>query len=75
MAKYIVHPGYIRSKNDGDRHYISYPRLCELYNVNPRDCFNAGDRDRFIGYQIDDSHIHLYPQVDSKKYVIPVKTN
>lgn len=36
--KYLLCPGEIRSKNDGDLHYISARRLIELYGVDPREC-------------------------------------
>lgn len=37
-AKYILFPGWVVSKNDGQRHYISYRKLAALYGVNLRDC-------------------------------------
>lgn len=36
--KYLVVEGYVDSRNDGDRHFISGRRLIELYNVNPSEC-------------------------------------
>ena len=39
MKKYIVIGGKIRSKTDGDRHYIDAHRLCELYRINPQECY------------------------------------
>lgn len=38
MKRFCIHPGFVVSANDGDRHYISYPKLIELYGVNPKDC-------------------------------------
>jgi hypothetical protein len=38
MAKYLVIGDWIRSANDGDRHYISARQLVELYGIDPRDC-------------------------------------
>jgi len=43
--KYRVLPGYIKSKNDGDRHYISAGRLMLLYGVSSAECvigYNGG---------------------------------
>jgi hypothetical protein len=40
-AKYLVYPGYVISKNDGEKHYISFMKLIELYRVDPRECINA----------------------------------
>lgn len=39
-TKYLVRPGYVRSKSDGDEHYISFKQLCDLYGVNPAECMN-----------------------------------
>ena len=36
--KYIVVPGYIRSINDGDKHFITGEQLIRLYKVNPKEC-------------------------------------
>ena len=36
--KYLVIGGGVKSKNDGDIHYINAQRLCELYGVNPQEC-------------------------------------
>jgi hypothetical protein len=38
MIKYILHPGYVFSKNDGDRHYVGWQRLAELYGVGLHEC-------------------------------------
>ena len=38
MIKYVVYPGYVRSKYDGDRHYITAKQLIKLYEVNPLKC-------------------------------------
>lgn len=36
--KYILVGGYVTSRNDGDRHYISPLQLASCYNVNPSEC-------------------------------------
>lgn len=40
MAKKLIalHPGYVESKVDGDRHFISAPQLAGLYNVSLNKC-------------------------------------
>lgn len=38
QPKYLLLPGYVTSKNDGQRHFISGSALARLYNVDPRDC-------------------------------------
>ncbi len=37
-TKYVICPGYVTSKNDGQRHYISAKQLMRLYGVNPLEC-------------------------------------
>lgn len=36
--KYVVYPGMVRSKNDGQWHYISASKLIMLFGVNPLEC-------------------------------------
>jgi hypothetical protein len=36
--KYMVHPGFMTSKNDGQEHHISARRLMQLYKVHPNEC-------------------------------------
>lgn len=38
MKKYLLCPGYVTSRTDGDRHYITADQLARLYRVNPSDC-------------------------------------
>ncbi len=43
MKKYIVMGGRVESKSDGDIHYISSRKLCDLYKVNPDECYLLGE--------------------------------
>jgi hypothetical protein len=36
--KYVVCPGGVISKNDGQKHYIGPMQLIKLYGVDPREC-------------------------------------
>lgn len=36
--KYALHPGYVKSMNDGDDHYISFEKLRRLYGLNSEEC-------------------------------------
>ncbi len=38
MLKYVVCPGEVTSKTDGQRHYIGPMQLMKLYGVDPREC-------------------------------------
>ena len=62
MKKWLaIHPGKI-TYDDGDEHYISAPRLMELYRVNPDECI-VWDRERpetYLGRRWKD-YEHLYP--------------
>ena len=58
MKKYILHPGYMYSNFDGDKHYISAFQLCLLYSVKWSEC---------VVYVSDNSEgikdlISLYPR-------------
>lgn len=62
----IVHPGWIISKNDGDRHYISFKRLCKLYHLNPHARTTIDDRN-LVGVRIPDDAKHYWPAHDYPK--------
>jgi hypothetical protein len=36
--KYVICPGYVRSMNDLDHHFIGAGRLMRLYGVAPSEC-------------------------------------
>jgi len=36
--RYLVVPGWVRSRVDGDRHWIGAERLMRLYGVDPAEC-------------------------------------
>ena len=66
--KYIIHPGYVISKNDGDRHYIGYHKLIELYNVDPKECIDA--RSLYTRSKSCEDCIDLKPRYDGN-YTLP----
>ena len=62
QIKYVVHPGFVLSKQDKDTHYVGYNRLVALYGVDPRNCelYNPA-----FNYDNEpDNYIHLYPRFD-----------
>lgn len=65
-VRYVLHPGWITSKSDGQYHYITAHRLAELYGVPMRYCtiqWNVEHPNyRPIHEQPDD--IHLFPLFD-----------
>lgn len=36
--RYVLCPGWVTSKNDGDRHYITAEQLAQLYGVPMAEC-------------------------------------
>ncbi len=65
--KYFIHPGYVRSKTDRQKHYISGDRLIDLYGVDPKKCLICTD-ENMLGRWINrtDNHVHLYPDADGR---------
>ncbi len=61
MKKYIIHEGYVKSKNDGCIHHITEQQLISLYNVPISECLSSKHT---IGVKDLDSYIHLYPRND-----------
>ena len=45
--KYVLSPGWVRSASDGQSHYISAPRLAQLYGVKLADCIVANEECSF----------------------------
>jgi len=58
--KYVLFPGYVRSRNDGDRHYIDAPKLAQLYGVRLGECVIANER----GHSALLGLIELHPRSD-----------
>ena len=61
--KYALHPGYITSKNDGDRHFISARQLARLYGVKIEECVVWGPEYRPGEWRRED-YVHFYPRYD-----------
>ena len=38
IARYVLCPGYVRSRNDGQRHYVGPMDLARLYGVRIEQC-------------------------------------
>lgn len=69
--KYLVVPGYIHSKNDGDRHFIGASQLMRLYGVKPQQCSVVTEDGSTYGRYKD--MIVLRPRYDGN-YTLPDKT-
>ena len=46
MIKNVVHGGRIKSKNDGDWHYISAHKLVALHRLKPSECYLVDEHDQ-----------------------------
>lgn len=70
MKKYAIHPDYIKSQKDGQRHYITYLQLITLYKLNPKDCilWDYSNENTYRGRNSDD-YIHLGVRYDGN-YII-----
>lgn len=75
--KYRCLGGYITSRSDGDRHFISARKLAALYRVNPDECIFIDPNDhpdykqmRGYSYEVINSLIDLWPD-ESGKYELP----
>lgn len=68
MKRYVLYPGRVRSKNDGELHYISAKMLARLYGVALEECyvFRPGPGQEGL----PEGLIHLSPQYDGD-YTLP----
>lgn len=62
--RYLVIGGYIISKNDGDKHYVSAPTLCRLYGVNTMECVLADELRPDSMLDLPENLIILRPRYD-----------
>ena len=61
--KYVLCPGDVVSKKDGERHFISAAQLLDLYHVSLKDCFVCSDEKDLRGL-CTSGMIFLYPRYD-----------
>lgn len=69
--KYLLQGGYITSKHDKQRHYISANQLATLYKVNMAECFAIDEQDPpQKAYGLPKDLIVLRPDYDGN-YTLP----
>jgi hypothetical protein len=61
-AQFALHAGYVRSRHDGDRHYIGVGQLIRLYRLRPGE-YVIWDHAGQMGRRWDD-YKHLFPRDD-----------
>lgn len=70
MKHYVLVPGYIHSKHDEDRHYITGQMLRRLYQLDPKECsiYRGLRRDKTHilepGPPRDAELVYLYPSYE-----------
>lgn len=69
MKKYLICPGEIRSRHDGDIHKISASQLIHLYKVDPKECIIVNSPESARGI-IWSQYIVLRPRSDGN-YKLP----
>lgn len=65
---YVLCPGEVMSKNDGQVHFVSARRLADLYGVDYRKC--KVSRPNEPGYRDQPGDIFLHPRYDGD-YSLP----
>lgn len=70
MKKYLVIPGTVVSKNDGQKHFINSKDLCHLYGVDPKECYFASSEQLGHTMGLPDGLIILTPKYDGN-YALP----
>jgi len=65
--KYALHPGYIISIFDNQKHFVGFSDLVILYKLNINDCimWDPDYPSTYYGRRPED-YIHLYPQTYGK---------
>lgn len=69
--KYMLHPGRVISKADGQEHYIQADQLARLYGVPLRECEIVAQSDALYQAHAERKDvIHLYPRFNGD-YTLP----
>lgn len=69
MIKYALRPGYVYSREDGERHYINALTLAQLYQVSLEECMVVTS----MFTKIPEGVIELFPRHNGN-YRIPENT-
>jgi hypothetical protein len=72
---FVLHPGYVESKNDHQRHFIGVAQLRELYRLDRFPSkrvvvYNYRDERTTLGFHDQPEYVHLYPH-GSGRYELP----
>jgi hypothetical protein len=75
VKRFAIHPGWVNSAHDNDRHFVMPHELMRLYRVRPIECIIYDERYPLSleGRKVyDDGLLHLYPMKD---WYVPVSDN
>lgn len=67
--KYLVVPGWVKSQNDGEMHFVNAPRLMQLYRVSPHECLVVNDRDEAIERGFGGDLLVLLPDPSGRYFI------
>ena len=73
MVKYVIFPGPVTSKTDGDRHYITAPQLARLYGVDIKLCRVVHRQSQTMPHGCDmcPGELALHPKYNGD-YTLPI---
>lgn len=66
--KYVICPGMVTSKADGQRHYIGAEALIRLYGVDPQECeiYEPAQWWPVSYYRMREERIHGIPRLEPR---------
>jgi len=70
MPTYVLVPGYVISKSDGDRHYVNAKQLQRLYGVESANCIKAPTGPEARYWKPPADAVYLRPRYDGD-YSLP----
>lgn len=72
---YVVCPGWMMSKNDGQQHYVGVQQLMRLYGINERRHdvhIHPERRDEYHGWNPPSDAVYLWPRYHGDYERMPV---
>jgi hypothetical protein len=70
VIRFVLHPGFVISPNDGDQHKVSAPQLAQLYGVRMSECIviDPDQPETFMGRDSMPEYLHLFPSDHGGRY-------
>ena len=70
----IVIGGEVRSKTDGDWHYVYAGKLCQLYGFNPKECYLIEEKETLKLLGLSSTLPRFYTRYDGD-YLLKAREN